>query len=450
MYELLTTIWISFVQLIGQFSLQNPSAVLELMPFVFLFEIPYYFLIFLGVMRFVIKRTTRTEADQPYYPKLSCIVSCYSEGKMIEKTLLTLCEQNYPGAIEIICVIDGAIQNKSTLKVAQEFAKQHSKSYPNRIIRILPKWQRGGRVSSLNAGFSISNGEIVMALDGDTSFDNDMAELVTSHFSDPKVCAVAGALEVRNAKDSLIAKSQNIEYKVTIAYSKIGLSEFNIINNVSGAFGVFRKTVLNSLGGWSSGTAEDLDFTIRLKQYTRRNQVKIVFEPLAIGYTDAPATLRSFLMQRLRWDGDLIFIYLYKHKRAFQPELIGWPNFIILIWGGLFFQFISPFMISFYLIFILITTPFANFVVVAMFIYFFYLTVTLIQYILYLIVSSRNPLNESKDILFLPIYQFFGTLTRLWSIVCILNQILRRGHEESAMAPWWVLKRPTKFTLHDD
>jgi cellulose synthase/poly-beta-1,6-N-acetylglucosamine synthase-like glycosyltransferase len=450
MYELSTTIWLSFTQLIGQFSLQNPGAVLGVMPLVFLFEIPYYLFIFLGVMRFVIKRTLYTEADQRCYPKISCLVSCYCEGEAIQKTLLTLCEQNYPGTIEIICIIDGAIQNKSTLEAAQKFAEQYSKSYPNRMLRILPKWQRGGRVSSLNAGFSISNGEIIMALDGDTSFDNDMALLVTRHFSDPKVCAVAGALEVRNAKASLIAELQNIEYKVTIAYSKIGLSEFNVINNISGAFGVFRKTTLNSLGGWSTGTAEDLDFTIRLKQYTRRNQVKIAFEPLAIGYTDAPTTFWGFLMQRLRWDGDLIFIYLYKHKRAFQPKLVGWPNFILLIRGGLFFQLVSPFMISFYLIYILITTPFTNFIAIGLFIYLFYLTVTLIQYILYLIVSSQNPLNDSKEILFLPIYQFFGTLTRLWSVVCILNQIFRRGHEESAMAPWWVLKRPTKFTLHDD
>jgi outer membrane protein TolC len=38
-------------------------------------------------------------------------------------------------------------------------------------------------------------------------------------------------------------------------------------------------------------------------------------------------------------------------------------------------------------------------------------------------------------------------VSRLWTVVSILNQLLRRGHEESAMAPWWVLKRPTKFTL---
>jgi cellulose synthase/poly-beta-1,6-N-acetylglucosamine synthase-like glycosyltransferase len=450
MYQFFTSVETAFFQLLGQFNQSNTSGLLDVLPFVFAFELPYYFIIFLGVMRYILRHAMYEEISRPYTPKISCLVLCYSEGETIKKSLLTLCEQNYAGVIEIISVIDGAIQNEKTLKAAQEFSREYASQYPNRILRILPKWQRGGRVSSLNAGLSISNGEIIMALDGDTSFNNDMAQLVTKHFVDPLVCAVSGALEVRNAKESFIAELQNIEYRVSIVYSKIGLSEFNVVNNVSGAFGVFRKSVLNILGGWGSGTAEDLDLTLRLKQYTRRNKLRIVFEPMAVGLTDAPTTFVGFLMQRLRWDGDLIFLYLYKHKKAFQSKLIGWPNLIILVWSGLFFQFISPFLIGTYLIILFFTVPFASFIAINLFVYFFYLGITVVQYILYLIVGSQRPWEESKGFLLLPAYPFFGMVSRLWTVVTILNQILRRGHEESAMAPWWVLKRPTKFTLRDD
>lgn len=450
MYQFFTSVETAFFQLLGQFNQSNTSGLLDVLPFVFTFELPYYFIIFLGVMRYIIRHAMYEEISRPYTPKISCLVLCYSEGETIKKSLLTLCEQNYAGVIEIISVIDGAIQNEKTLKAAQDFSREYASRYPNRILRILPKWQRGGRVSSLNAGLSISNGEIIMALDGDTSFNNDMAQQVTKHFVDPRVCAVSGALEVRNAKESLVAELQNIEYRVSIVYSKIGLSEFNVVNNISGAFGVFRKNVLNILGGWGSGTAEDLDLTLRLKQYTRRNKLRIVFEPMAIGLTDAPITFLGFLMQRLRWDGDLIFLYLYKHKKAFQSKLIGWPNLIILIWSGLFFQFISPFLIGTYLIILFFTVPFPSFVAINLFVYFFYLGITVVQYILYLIVGSQRPIEESKEFIFMPLYPFFGMVSRLWTVVSILNQILRRGHEESAMAPWWVLKRPTKFTLRND
>ncbi len=42
-----------------------------------------------------------------------------------------------------------------------------------------------------------------------------------------------------------------------------------LLNNISGAFGGFRRSVLKQVGGWNTHTAEDLDLTIRLKQYKK-------------------------------------------------------------------------------------------------------------------------------------------------------------------------------------
>lgn len=76
----------------------------------------------------------------------------------------------YSGHIEIIAVIDGASVNKHTYQAALECQQMVSR-YPQRHLVILPKWQRGGRVSSLNAALNIAKGELFFALDGDTSFD---------------------------------------------------------------------------------------------------------------------------------------------------------------------------------------------------------------------------------------------------------------------------------------
>ncbi|MDX7746398.1 glycosyltransferase family 2 protein, partial [Aeromonas veronii] len=43
------------------------------------------------------------------------------------------------------------------------------------------------------------------------------------------------------------------------------------------------------------------------------------------------------------------------------------------------------------------------------------------------------------------LYPVYTLLMRLWCAVALLNEIFRRGHEESSMAPWWVLKRGNKF-----
>ena len=43
------------------------------------------------------------------------------------------------------------------------------------------------------------------------------------------------------------------------------------------------------------------------------------------------------------------------------------------------------------------------------------------------------------------LFPLFMLLMRCWSVVAMLNEALRRGHEETSMAPWWVLKKAKKF-----
>ncbi|MFA7365765.1 MAG: glycosyltransferase family 2 protein, partial [Synergistaceae bacterium] len=244
------------------------TLLLKFMPFVLFFELPLAILVIIGVIKYTVDRRYEGER-RPYFPSVSCIITCYSEGRDVQKTIMSLTEQIYPGKIEMLAMIDGAAKNKFTYDSAHEMSHYVS-GFENRKLLVVPKWQRGGRVSSLNTGLNFASGEIVMALDGDTSFDNNMVERATRHFEDPTVAAVSGCLRVRNADESLTASLQAIEYFISIQASKTGLSSFNMVNNISGAFGVFRKSVLDLVEGWDAGTAEDLDITLRIKNYFGR------------------------------------------------------------------------------------------------------------------------------------------------------------------------------------
>lgn len=312
-------------------------------------------------------------------------------------------------------------------------------------MRILPKRQRGGRVSSINLGLACASGEIVMVLDGDTSFDNDMVSNAVSHFQDPNVVAVSGNLRVRNARKSIATRLQAIEYMLSIHASRIALDQFNAVNNVSGAFGVFRRSFVEHIGGWDSGTAEDLDMTIRIKKYfSRHPELRIRFEPYAIGHTDVPDTVWGFFNQRLRWDGDLFYVYFRKYRDALRPGLLGWPNFIAIMWTGVFFQILLPLGIIFYTTYIFLVYPAAFVVGVLIFIYFFYLFLTVIFYIEYLLLVSERPRQDFELAWVLPFYPLLTFASRIWSGVATLSEIFMRSHLDSSMAPWWVLKK-TKF-----
>ena len=417
---------------------------LMVFPYFLLLEVPLNLLVLLGTLRWFVREHTAVPRNDAWYPRVSCIITCYSEGKDVELTLRSLAEQTYPGMIEIIPIIDGASANRVTTEVVRRFKAEH-KLPGNRVLRPIAKWQRGGRVSSLNSGLAYSSGEILINVDGDTSFDNDMVLRMVRHFSDPKVPAVAGSLRVRNARQSWVARIQALEYLLSIQMCKIGLAEWNLVNNVSGAFGAFRREFLEQIGGWDTHTAEDLDLTLRIKSYFRRYGLRIPFEPRAIGHTDAPSTLRGFLDQRLRWDGDLFFVYLRKHRHAFNPGLLGWPNFLMLLVSGLFFQLVLPFIIVGYSLVALFILPPTAFLFYSLLIYTLYLAMSGLLYLGLMLMVSERPREDLALIWVLPFYPLAMYALRCWSVVAILNETLRRGHEESSMAPWWVLKRANRF-----
>jgi cellulose synthase/poly-beta-1,6-N-acetylglucosamine synthase-like glycosyltransferase len=284
-----------------------------------------------------------------------------------------------------------------------------------------------------------------MALDGDTSFDNDMVWKATRHFTDPTVFCVAGCLRVRNAFKNLVTRLQAVEYFISIHAGKSGMSEFNIVNNISGAFGVFRKSIIDAIIGWDAGTAEDLDLTIRIKNYFGRYKwIKVKFDNEAVGHTDVPETWSGLFRQRRRWDGDMPFIYLKKHSKSFAPGIMGYKNFSFLILSGLLFQIIMPFMIILYLTFVLFVMPFYNAVALFLLMYVFYVFVGLATWIFaILLVSERQALDLKMTgwVLLLP---FYSLLIRLNSAFATLWDLVGKGHEDTSMAPWWTTKK-SKF-----
>jgi cellulose synthase/poly-beta-1,6-N-acetylglucosamine synthase-like glycosyltransferase len=409
------------------------------MPFVLFFEIPWTLFILLGIIKYKIERIEEG-LRHPYFPAVSCIVTCYNEGRDIAKTVFSLTEQIYPGMIQILLVIDGASINIDTMEAAkalESLVNRHS----NRSLLVLPKWQRGGVVSSSNLALHFATGKIIIKMDGDTSFDNNMVERATRHFEDDTVVAVSGCLRVRNADKTLCAAFQAIEYFIAIHASKTALSEFNMVNNISGAFGIFRREILDLVEGWDAGTAEDLDMTMRIKNYfaNTRKKFRIVFDPEAICFTDVPESFAKFLKQRIRWEGDYPFI-LFKHRHSISPRFLGWANFLgVLI--SIFTHIVIPGMVFVYTIWLMYQhrIEFAIALLLAVYLFYF-LMIVVIYFVSVLLLSERKDSDLSRVHLlpFMPLFLFIGKVN---SLVAILWELIGKGHKDSSMAPWWVLRK---------
>lgn len=128
------------------------SLLLKFMPFVLFFELPLTLLVLMGVIKYSVLRRFEGER-RPYFPPVSCIITCY-EGRDIQQTIRSLTDQVYPGKIEIPRYDRrGGPKCAHTYEAAMEMSGYVS-GFENRKLVIVPKWQRGGRVSSLNTGLN--------------------------------------------------------------------------------------------------------------------------------------------------------------------------------------------------------------------------------------------------------------------------------------------------------
>ena len=151
------------------------------------------------------------------------------------------------------------------------------------------------------------------------------------------------------------------------------------------------------------------------------------------------------MSQRLRWDGDLVFLYLRKHRNAFSPSLIGGKTLVFTFVYGVLQNVLFPVLIVLFNIWLIATYPFEFVLAVFALQYVFYLALAVLMFGTFWVGVSERMKQDTVAWLWLPIYPIYSLLLRFFTAFAILNEVLRRGHEESNMAPWWVLKRGRRF-----
>lgn len=87
------------------------------------------------------------------------------------------------------------------------------------------------------------------------------------------------------------------------------------------------------------------------------------------------------------------------------------------------------------------TQPMATIIGTTMLIYLFYFLIITVQFLLYTALLSDNLMEDLKLLWLLPFFPLFAFSIRIWTVVANLNELINKGHLDSGMAPWWVLKK---------
>jgi cellulose synthase/poly-beta-1,6-N-acetylglucosamine synthase-like glycosyltransferase len=224
-------------------------------------------------------------------PRVSVLVPAYNEENVIADALASLMTLDYPD-YEIIVIDDGS--SDATLERAREVAA--SRIHP--VIRVVTQ-PNNGKASALNTAIQHASGEFFLCVDADSRLSPDAIRRGLPHFTDPRVGAVGGYIEVANA-DSLLTSFQQLEYQLSLNFLRRALSRLAVVPIVPGPLGLFRREAMLDAGGYLEGRdlyAEDADLTVRMLSRGWR----VRGESRMIAYTEAPEILFALLRQRYRW-----------------------------------------------------------------------------------------------------------------------------------------------------
>lgn len=227
---------------------------------------------------------------------ITIIIACRNEESTIGETLRYIAKQDYEGKIHIIVA-----DNCSTDKTYEE-ARKVGKDLNLNLTVI--RENVPGKYNALNSALYYVNTEYVATLDADTLLHKSAIRFIVSRMisAPPDVCAVAGAVLVRNSRTSFIAKLQEWDYFLGIASIKRmqGLYQGTLV--AQGAFSLYETEALKHVGGWPDAIGEDIVLTWNFLKNKRR----VYFEPHAVAFTDVPISLKHLARQRSRWARGMI------------------------------------------------------------------------------------------------------------------------------------------------
>ena len=301
------------------------DAVFAMWALTFIAFVPGFMNAFLAVSLLLDKRPLRR--PPLVYPGVSILIAAYNEEGGIAATLESIARLTYPGKVEAIVLNDG-----STDRTVAEVQSTQAELLlpPNISIRLIDHEQNRGKAAVLNDGLEEAAHDLICTIDGDSRLrSNSLSEIVERYVSDPPgTMAVAGAVLVRNSRASLITAAQEWDYFHGISAVKRMQSMYHGTLVAQGAFSLYNKQALMTVGGWPNSVGEDIVMTWAMLERGYR----IGYAEDAIVFTDAPTTFRQFYLQRKRWSRGLIEALHHHRALLLKPRL----STLFVWWNCLF------------------------------------------------------------------------------------------------------------------
>jgi cellulose synthase/poly-beta-1,6-N-acetylglucosamine synthase-like glycosyltransferase len=283
-------------------------------------------------------RIERIKAS-PFTPPISVVMPAHNKQECIVGSVLSTLQLDYPN-LEVVVVNDGST-DRTLAELTRHFGLRRanmlyhanvpsapvngiylSDAYPGLIV--VDKEPGGSKADANNAGVNAATSPYICVLDADAILEsNALLRIMVVILSDPERIVAAGGI-VLAVNGSLVRNGtliearlpsrpleiiQVVEYLRAFLLGREAWARWNMLPNISGAFGVFRRDLLIRAGGYRpAAIGEDFDLVTRLHRHLleQKADYRIEFVPDPVCWTEVPSDLRSLGRQRARWQKGLL------------------------------------------------------------------------------------------------------------------------------------------------
>lgn len=270
---------------------------------------------------------------------------------------------------KVPCHVKYEIKTKNVVGVYK------SRNRAFRKLTVVDK-QNGGKADALNVGINISTKPLVACIDVDCVIERDALLKMVKPFMEETATVIASGGVVRIANschveegrllevrlpESQIVRYQTLEYIRAFLIGRMAWSKLNGLLLISGAFGLFDKSVAVKAGGYNHNTVgEDMELVVRMRVFMQKQNkpYKVVYIPEPLCWTEAPSDYGILGRQRNRWTRGTMETLKFHRRIFFNPKFGVMGMLSYPFW--FFFEWLAPLIEFAGMIFLLIQLVIGN------------------------------------------------------------------------------------------
>lgn len=237
---------------------------------------------------------------EDFEPTVTAVIPMFNEGSAIIETLQSLLDSEYPaGKLRVVCVDDCSTDD------SYDQAMSVARRSGGRCTIVRNRTNLGKRRSIIRA-VRDSDSEIIVSVDSDVVVDRDAVRQLVRRFTEDKIAAVGGWVDVRNKHDNWLSRMQVVKYWYGYFFLKNLEWSFRRVMCLSGCLTAYRRSVLveleplleeRSILGVPIKYGEDRFLTRQIVKAGYYTTMTLA----ARCRTFVPTTLGAYFSQQLRW-----------------------------------------------------------------------------------------------------------------------------------------------------